>query len=184
MVELILSLTLLLVLTAIAVPTMMTSVRSYQLNDSAMRLSDILKFTRFEAVRQNRPVSALIQLNGTTWTIGTDSNRNNLVDPSEKQLIFTGFATLLPPGGLPSSSSILSALNVPALDSSRSGSPGLLTFDARGASSVGAGPPVTYVFYIGSATNPEFGYRAVILLPVGSTQVWSAPSAGPWVRVN
>jgi len=53
MVELAVSLTVLLILTAIAIPSLMRTFRTYQLNDAAARLSDILKFTRFEAVRRN-----------------------------------------------------------------------------------------------------------------------------------
>src|SRR6266576_3042136 len=53
MVELTVSMTVLLILTAIAIPSLMRSFRTYQLNDVAARLSDILKFTRFEAVRRN-----------------------------------------------------------------------------------------------------------------------------------
>ena len=49
MVELAVSLTVLLILTAIAIPSLMRSFRTYQLNDAAARLSDMLKFTRFEA---------------------------------------------------------------------------------------------------------------------------------------
>jgi hypothetical protein len=61
-----------------------------------------------------------------------------------------------------------------------SSTPGSITFDARGAVS----PIAAYVLYVGSVTNPEFGYRAVILLPSGATQVWTAPSGGPWQRVS
>jgi len=41
-----------------------------------------------------------------------------------------------------------------------------------------------YVLYVGSATNPEFGYRAVILLPSGATQIWTAPKGGTWQRIG
>src|SRR6266850_7661988 len=57
MVELAVSLTVILILTAIAIPSIMHSFRTYQLNDAAARLSDQLKFTRFEAVRRNTSVS-------------------------------------------------------------------------------------------------------------------------------
>jgi hypothetical protein len=43
-----------------------------------------------------------------------------------------------------------------------------------------------YVFYVGGeGANPgDFGYRAVILLPSGATQIWTAPAGGPWQRVG
>ena len=147
MVELAVSLTVLLILTAIAIPSLMRSLRTYQLNDAAARLSDMLKFTRFEAVRRNTQVNFLI----------------------------------LPSGTPPSPASILAKLGATSsLDASKSGAAGILTFDARGAVS----PLAAYVLYLGSANSPEFGYRAVILLPSGATQIWTAPSGGTWQRIG
>src|SRR5713226_437158 len=60
MVELAVSMTVLLILTAIAIPSLMRSIRAYQLNDAAGRLSDMLKFTRFEAVRRNTQLCYLM----------------------------------------------------------------------------------------------------------------------------
>jgi len=181
MVELAVSMTVLLILTAIAIPSLMRSFRTYQLNDAAARLSDMLKFTRFEAVRQNKQINFLMQASGTGWLVGTDSNGNGSIDPKEKQQLIAGFATLLPSGAPPSSASILAKLGATSsLDASKSGAAGSVTFDARGAVS----SLLAYVFYLGSATNPEFGYRAVILLPSGATQIWTAPNGGTWQRIG
>jgi len=181
MVEMAVSLAVLLILTAIAIPSLMRSIRTYQLNDAAGRVTDILKFTRFEAVRRNTLVTMRIQQNGGTWIVWTDSNNNAVADPTEKQIQISGYATLLPPAGLPSPSSITATLGASStLDTTRSGSNGAISFDARGAVS----PLGAYVLYVGSATDPEFGYRAVILLPSGATQIWTAPSGGPWQRIG
>lgn len=181
MVELALSVSILLILTAVAIPTLTQSLRSYQLNDAAARLSDILKFTRYEAVRRNKLVDFRIQQNGANWDIWTDPDRDGVMDQTEKQSLITGFVSLLPPAGLPSQAPIIATLGaVTALDTSRSGANGFIRFDARGAVS----PLNAFVLYLGSATNPEYGYRAVILLPSGATQVWSAPAGGIWVRIS
>jgi len=181
MVELAVSMTVLLILTAIAIPTLMRSFRAYQLNDAAARLSDMLKFTRFEAVRRNTQINFLMQANGSGWLVGTDSNNNGTIDAVEKQQPISGIVTLLPAGAPPNSSSILAKLGATSsLDASKSGAAGSLTFDPRGAVS----PLAAYVFYLGSTTNPEFGYRAVILLPSGATQIWSAPNGGTWQRIG
>jgi hypothetical protein len=94
--------------------------------------------------------------------------------------VLGGFAAILPAGAPPSSASILLQLGATSLDATKSGAASSLTFDSRGAVS----PLVAYVLYVGSATNPEFGYRAVILLPSGATQIWTAPTGGPWQRVG
>jgi len=185
MVELAVSLTVLLILTAIAIPSLMRSFRTYQLNDAAARLSDMLKFTRFEAVRRNKPVCFLMQQNGYTWIFGTDSSGtgstcSGTLDTNGKQQVISGFASILPPGAPPNTASITSTLGASSSLTTLSSSPTSVKFDARGAVS----PLAAYILYVGSATNPEFGYRAVILLPSGATQVWSAPSGGPWQRMG
>jgi type II secretory pathway pseudopilin PulG len=186
MVELTVSLTVLLILTAIAIPTLMRSFRTYQLNDAAARVSDMLKFTRFEAVRRNTQINFLLQASGSGWIVGTDSNANGVIDAAEKQQLITGFATLLSSGVAPTPSAISAALGGASL-TTLSGSAGSVTFDARGAIRAGInGGVITTisVFYIGSASDPEFGFRAVILLPSGSTQIWTAPDGGAWQQIS
>jgi len=184
MVELAVSLTVLLILTAIAIPSLMRSFRTYQLNDAAARLSDMLKFTRFEAVRLNKQVKFLMQTSGTGWLVGTDSNGNGTIDATDKQQLIASFATLLPSGVAPSPTAITTALGGAAL-TTKSGSAGSVTFDARGAIRVGGSVSSSvFVFYIGSTTNPDFGFRAVVLLPNGSTQIWTAPNGGAWQQIG
>ncbi|HEY6268636.1 MAG TPA: GspH/FimT family pseudopilin [Candidatus Acidoferrum sp.] len=181
MVELAVSMTVLLILTAIAIPSLMQSFRTYQLNDAASRLSDMLKLTRFEAVRRNKPVCFLMQQNpAPDWIFGTDSTCSGTLDTNGKQQVITGFASILPAGAPPSSASITSTLGAASALTTLSSNPASVAFDARGAVS----PLTAYILYVGSAANPEFGYRAVILLPSGATQIWTAPSGGPWQRVG
>jgi type II secretory pathway pseudopilin PulG len=193
MVELAVSLTVLLILTAIAIPSLMRSFRTYQLNDAAARLSDMLKFTRFEAVRRNSlEYFDFNNPSGPDWVVWTTSSSSSTSPlATEKQILINGFATLLPTGGSPgppSPGAIATALNVSVASlnaNTLSGSSGTVTFDARGAIRVGGSiSSSVFVFYIGSATNPELGYRAVIQLPSGSTQIWTAPSGGPWQQVS
>jgi type IV fimbrial biogenesis protein FimT len=182
MVELAVSMTVMLILTAIAIPSLMRSFRTYQLNDAASRLADQLKFTRFEAVRQNTQVSFMMQQSGSDWVVGTDSNRSGTLDATEKQFVITGFATLLSAGVAPSPTAIIA--KVGAL-TTKSGGNGSVTFDARGAIRVGGNVSTSvFAFYIGSSTDPEFGFRAVILLPSGSTQIWTAPNGGAWQQIS
>jgi Tfp pilus assembly protein FimT len=187
-VELVISLIIMLILTAIAIPTLMKPLRAYELNGAAARVADLLKFTRLEAVRMNTQLNFLLQWNGTAWVVGTDSNGNGQIDPTERQEIITGFATLLPSEGLPSPTSITTALGVATL-TTLSGNPGSVAsvnFDGRGAVRVGGTITTDLsVIYIGSAAHPEFGYRAVVVVPAGGTQVWSAPPGGTtWLRIS
>lgn len=191
MVELAVSVTVLLILTAIAIPNLMRSFRTYQLNDAAARLSGMLKFTRFEAVRRNSLEYFRLNQAGAVsvvWTSSSSSNTNPLT--TEKQLLIAGFATILPgtATGLPGQAAICTKLvnnSGPCMNDTLSGSNGTVTFDARGAIRVGGNVANTiFVFYIGSATNPAYGYRAVIQLPSGSTQIWTTPNGGTWQQVG
>jgi len=190
MVELVVSMCLMLILTAIAVPSLMRSLRAYQLNTAAASVSDMLKFTRFEAVRRNTQVNFQATQNGTGWIVWTDSfvaGNAGPIDPRDKQQTIAGYASLLPAGGpVPPPNAISAALGG-AAPVPLSGSNNSITFDARGAIRQGIGGPVSnsvYIFYVGNANNPDSGYRAVVLLPSGSTQTWTAPSGGPWRRVG
>lgn len=189
-VELVVSLCVMMILTAIAIPSLMRSLRTYQLNDAATRLAAMLKFTRFEAVRRNTQVNFLMTSSGNGYQVGTDSNGNNALDATEKQELIAGFATILSSGTAPAPTAITNALSGATLTPvyGSTSAPVTLTFDARGAIRVGGTvSSKIFVFYIGSTVDPDPGYRAVILLPSGSTQIWTSPSsatAGPWQKVG
>ena len=40
------------------------------------------------------------------------------------------------------------------------------------------------VFYLSSTIAPEAGYRAVLLMPAGSIQIWTADPSGYWQQVR
>ena len=184
-VEMVISLCVMLILSAIAIPTLMRSLRAYQLNDAATRLAAMLKFTRFEAVRRNTQVNFLMQASGTGYLVGTDSNNDGTLEATEKQELIASFATIIS-SGAPPPTAIQAALNTSTL-TTVAGNGATITFDARGAirTSFGGGVSTSiYVFYIGSMIDPDPGFRAVILLPSGSTQIWSAPGGGPWQKVG
>ena len=178
MVELAMSICLMLILTAMAIPSLTRSLHAYQLNSAAAGVSDMLKFTRFEAVRQNKKVSFLLTASGTGWIVGADSNGNGTIDPAEKQFLIAGYGSLVT-GGYPGGPNIAGSgtLNVMSTNTCNAA---CFAFDARGAVS----PLQAYVLYIGAINNPDTSYRAIVLLPSGSTQVWSAPAGGPWHQVN
>jgi type II secretory pathway pseudopilin PulG len=190
MVELVVSMAILLILTAIAIPSLMRSFRAYQLNDAAGRFSDMLKFTRFEAVRRNTQV-CFLQQSGPGWTVGTSSTCGAVFDANGKRQVIAGFASPLPANtaGLPGQGAICNKLvnnSGPCLNGTLSGTNNAtVQFDARGAIRVGGNVSSNlFVFYIGSANDQEFGYRAVVLLPSGTTQIWTGPAGGPWQQIS
>ena len=183
LVELVLSLAVLLVITTLAVPVVVRSLQSYQLNSTASQLAGMLKFAKFDAIRQNTKVSCQIKRAGTNWQVWVDSNGDGQADGAEPQMIVGGTFTLLPAGAVPNAAAIMSSLG-PGFSTYSwvvvSGSNGSITYDQRGVIDA----TLVYALYIGNPNDPNSGYRAIITMPSGAVQVWTATSAGNWQRVS
>lgn len=187
LVELLLSLAVLLVLTAFAVPVVVRSLQTYQLNAAASQFAGMLKFTKFEAIRQNTRVGCQIVRQGSSWFIWVDSNGNGVADGAEPQMVISGSLTLLPQGSVPSSAPIVASLG-PGSSSFLyvvwSGVNASVIYDQRGVLYYPGGVTEAYAYYLGNPNDPNSGFRAVIVLPSGAVQVWTSSVAGNWQRVS
>ena len=173
--ELVVSVGIALVISAIAIPSITKAVRVYQLNDAATQVAGIVKLTRFEAIRRNTPVSCVTSqaiANGPA-NLWSDTNGDNVEQGTEKQILLGVNATLMPEAAVPSSAALAPAVGVstitalnPASDSVR--------FDQRGAVT----PAGVYVIYVGNISVTDGGFRAVVVLPSGSVQVWTYAGSG------
>ncbi|PYU36661.1 MAG: hypothetical protein DMG28_00110 [Acidobacteria bacterium] len=178
-VELVVSIAVILIITGVALPSFLQSYRTYQLSDAASKAANLLKLTRFEAIRRNTPVSCQIRQAGSATNFWVDSNGNASMDVGETQVVFTGTIGPISAGAAPGTDALASAVGVPTL-TSVSPTNATVTFDQRGA----VNPAAVYVLYLGNTALPNLGSRAVILLPSGSVQVWSADSGGIWHLLN
>jgi prepilin-type N-terminal cleavage/methylation domain-containing protein len=195
LVELVLSLAVLLVITTLAIPVVVRSLQSYQLNSTASQLAGMLKFAKFDAIRQNRPVSCQIEPNpnGTGLLVWVDSNGDLIPNGAEPQMVISGNNTLLPASSVPGPGPILTKLGAGSSLYTwvvLSGSTGSIVYDQRGVvlmiDPTGAyvGSTKIYALYLGNSNDPSSGYRAIITLPSGAVQVWTSSSAGTWQRVS
>jgi Tfp pilus assembly protein FimT len=179
--ELVIAVFFILIISAIAVPSLTKTVKTYQLNDAANQLAGILKFTRYEAIRRNSPVSCLNRqaaANGPA-NIWTDTIADTVEQPTEKQIVLNSAVNLQPAGAVPNAAALATAVGGGALTAVNTVS-GNVAFDQRGA----VVPPAVYVFYVGN-TGPDGGFRAVIVLPSGSVQVWTYAGGGtPWQQLS
>ncbi len=181
--ELVVTVAVMMVLAAIAIPSLMRAFAVYQLNDGAARLSGILKYSRYEAIRLNKAVPMRVLATGTNWSVFSDTNGNGFPDTNEAMDLIVTPLTLLPAGGMPDPSPITSSLGNPALAlSSISAMNATVLFDSRGAVVSGNNTTV-YVLYLGNPSDTNVGYRAVVLMPSGMVQVWSSAS-GVWQLVG
>ncbi len=168
--ELVVSLGIILAISAIAIPSITRTIRIYQLNDAASQVAGILKLTRFEAIRRNTPIhcvntQASANAPANLWS---DSNGDGIEQPTEKQILLSPNATLLAQGAVPSAAALAPAVGVATLTALNPASD-RIKFDQRGAVS----PSGVYVIYVGNVMASNSGFRAVVVLPSGSVQVWA-----------
>jgi type IV fimbrial biogenesis protein FimT len=181
-VELLVSLAIIAVFSAIAVPSLLGTYRSYQMDDIANQVGAQLKFTRYEAIRRNNNINCLNKTQNGVLTMFTDNVAaggvaNGTLDPGETRILFpaTSPATLVDSSSVSGASGLGSVVGAGTLTTVNP-SNGTLTFDGRGAK-VGAGASV---YWVG---NANYGWRAVTVLPSGSVQVWSN-AAGSWKQLS
>jgi Tfp pilus assembly protein FimT len=174
-VELLVSIGIIMTLSAFAVPSLLRTYRSYQMDDAASQVAGQLKFTRYEAIRRNNVMSCLDKTQSGYLTMFTDYNGNGTVQSSERQIIFSGAATLVDSSTVSSSGSLTAVVGAGTL-TTISPSNGTVTFDGRGAKSTAG----VSVYWVG---NANYGWRAVTVMPSGSVQVWSY-ATGSWQQLS
>lgn len=165
---------------AIAIPELMQTYRNYELTDGATRVAGVVKVTRFEAIRRNIAVNAVLQATGGGATIWADSNGDGIEQATESQTLLNGGLNFSSAASVPNTAGLAAAVGIPALTVLSPNDTTTVGFDSRGA----VNPAGVYVLYVVLTGVGSAGYRAVILLPSGETQSWSADAAGNWHRFN
>lgn len=177
--ELVVAMAVVLVISGIALPSINTSMRVYQLNSVAGRVADQFKSSRFDAIRRNTATTCYITPTQGGYQLWTDAKGTGVYVNTDHTTVITGSQTLV--ASVPLGGSLSSSLGVTGTTTlSGSGSQVSLAFDPRGAV---AGNNAVQVLYIGYTGNPGYGYRAVVVMPSGSVQVWS-PNANGWAQLN
>jgi prepilin-type N-terminal cleavage/methylation domain-containing protein len=181
--ELVVAIAVALVLMGIGMPSFLRAYHTYRLSNAASQTADILRFTRYEAIRRNMQLSCQIQpyAGDPTMTIlWTDTVKNNQPDPTEQQILLGSGGNLVNGAGVPGVATLTAAANITGGTFSvpPGGTP--ITFDARGA----VNPQNVNMLYLASTTAPEAGYRAVLLLPAGSIELWTGDANGNWQHLR
>jgi hypothetical protein len=105
----------------------------------------------------------------------TDYNNSGTVQASDRQVLFSGLATLVDSTAVSSSGSLATVVSAGTL-TTISPSNGTITFDGRGAKTTAG----VSVYWVG---NANYGWRAVTVMPSGSVQVWSY-ATGTWTQLS
>ena len=188
MIELLAVMAVILVVSAISTPSFMHAYQYYQVSNAASSMANVIKYTRYEAIRRNTPINCVIGPAPVGTIAWTDSNGNGVADNVEQQLTFSTAVTLLAPGNLPGGAvpGLVLAANVgPLVPVSNTNA--IVQFDQRGA--VNPPPAGALVSFVGNTLVPGAGYRAIILLPSGSMQLWKRDAdvnniIGTWTIIH
>lgn len=178
--ELTVAMAVIVAISGVAVPSISGNLRAYQLNSMANMVADQLKITRFVAIRQNVPVTCYVTPNSPGYQLWTDTPGTGIYVNTDNSVTLSGSQTLLGSGSIPDEPGLESALGVTGTTTlSGSSSQVSLAFDSRGAVT---GNTAVNVLYVGYPDSPSSGYRAVVVLPSGSVQVWTPQGDGTWVK--
>ena len=182
--ELVLVLAIAMALLAIGLPAFLTMLHTIQLSSGTTQVGDILRQARYAAISQNKSVSCIFQPSSTNpgmTVFWVDSNRNGTQDPTEPMVLLTVGGNLVDPASVPNTAGLVSlaAVGTAGMTTQTPGG-GTIAFDARGAVS----SLKVNIFYLANANAPEVGFRAVLLMPTGSLQIWSADTSGNWMPVR
>ena len=185
LVELLIVIAIAFIIAAVGIPQALGAYRTYKLNNAATEVAGILKFTRLEAIRQNKPVTCRGQAVAGGTRIWVDEpapglpNGNLAADPTEDQILLGSVGDTVAVGGVPNLAAIAGNLGVAGFTDATAGNG--IQFDQRGAvNPVG----VFYIICIQNTAVPTAGYRAVIVMPSGAVQTWTADNAGNWTQAN
>jgi Tfp pilus assembly protein FimT len=183
--ELVVAMAVAMVLMAVSLPYFLRAYRSYQLSSAATQMADILRLTRYEAIRLNKKVNCVIRPDTTdptmTDALMTDVNGNPPNGVSSRMVLLGSSGNLVDSGSVPGAASLPSDAALGATTPTAvPPAGGTIQFDARGAVT----PANVTVFYLSAAGSPDSGFRAVLLMPAGSIQIWSGDSAGNWLQMR
>ena len=183
--ELVVAMAVALVLMGMGMPYFLRAYHSYQLTNAAQQFAGILRLTRYEAIKLNKNVNCVIRpATDPGMTVAfADSNGDTIQDPTEKLILLGNGGALV--GGAPGAAGLLASASVTSVPFYPTAGNAVVSFDARGAVTVGGVITGNVdVFYLSSAIGPEAGFRAVLLMPSGSIQVWTGDGAGNWGQLR
>jgi Tfp pilus assembly protein FimT len=182
--ELVVTLAVAMILMAAGLPSFLRAYHSYELSNAATQVADILRLTRYEAIRLNRKMACIIQPSGANpgmTNVWADSDGNTALDPTEKMILLGNSGNLVDAGTVPGTATLLATAINSVASSAPSPAGASIWFDARGT--LTAPTPINVnAFYLASGAAPEAGYRAVLLMPAGSIQIWAGDAAGNWQK--
>jgi prepilin-type N-terminal cleavage/methylation domain-containing protein len=175
MVELLMTVAVMLVLTAFVVPNIIQITQIYRLNGATTSLQNIFEVARLSAIRRNTQINLRQTTLGGQWLFYVDLNGTGNYATTDSSYLLPLDMQIAPTEAPAASTTLLS--NLQALDSN-----GCIGFDSRGTVNYaicGAGTPVVCFISIGMGSSNS-GFRAVTVTTMGQAKAWTALANGVW----
>jgi prepilin-type N-terminal cleavage/methylation domain-containing protein len=175
LIEMMVSLTVGLILVAVALPTLVGAIQSYRLNSTSQQIANLIELTRFTAIRRNTVMSMQMAVNNGSTVFFIDLNGDGKPDPNDPMVILPSDMQLannqpLTPG--PTSFGFAPTQNFT----------NQINFDYRGTVNyTGGGPIAAYFLAVGYVNQAQYGCRAITVTPMGQSKVWKTVGTGTWV---
>ena len=173
MVELVVVLGLMLVLSAIGLPSLVNSMSVYKLSVVSSSLQNLIEVARFNAVRRNSTISLRqTAINGQA-AFYVDLAGGAYVNTDPVYIVPT-FVQVAPAGAPAAATTGLA--NTAALGG------GCISFNSRGVvdyTTCGGGVQSVWFISLGM-TNNTAGFRAITVTPMGQAKSWTAQAGGTW----
>jgi Tfp pilus assembly protein FimT len=182
--ELVVVLAVAMILMAVGLPSFMRAYHSYQLSSAATQVADMLRLARYDAIRRNMPMNCVYQVSGTdpnNTIVWVATFSTNTLDQSQKQTVLGPSGNLVAQGAAPNIAALITGSKVSMATNNLSPTNATVTFDARGAL---VPPTKVDMFFLASTLAPGAGFRAVILMPAGSIQIWTCDTTGNWAQIR
>src|SRR5437660_10839172 len=115
MIELLAVLAVILVVSAISTPSFMSAYQYYQVSNAATSMANVIKYTRYEAIRLNTPINCVIGPAPVGTMAWTDSDldgvpvNDGVQENVERQVTFSTSVTLLAAGNVPNTPGLILA---------------------------------------------------------------------------
>ena len=174
MIELVVVLGMIMVLSAIGLPSITNSLAVYKLNAASTSLQNMIEQARFNAVRRNARVSLRQTLINGQAAFYVDIQDNSVYVNTDPTYVVPTTVQFAPPGAPAAGTTGLA--NTAALGG------GCISFNSRGVvdyTTCGGGVQSVWFISLG-LTNNLGGYRAITLTPMGQAKSWTAPVGGTW----
>jgi prepilin-type N-terminal cleavage/methylation domain-containing protein len=176
LIELLATVVIILIISGIAIPSMLRMMNGYQLTATARSISDLVERARYEAIKQNTKINLHFTLGAVPQSVWVDVNGTGTLAGNDPKAFYPG--QVLSTG---TSIPAVTSMNFPTV--TQVANTGVITFDSRGAIDYTGvvGGPTVWILYFTMNNDASYGAKAITVEPYGRSKVWSSPpGSGNW----